>query len=36
MDHTIYKGFHFKYYFTHRNVNSQFKNYLCKKAKADR
>ena len=24
-----------KYYFTHRNVSSQFKNNLCKKAKAD-
>ena len=35
MDHTIYKVFHFKYYFTHRNVNSQCKNNLCEKAKAD-
>ena len=35
MDHTIYKVFHFSYYFTHRNVNSQFKNNLCEKAKAD-
>ena len=25
MDHTFYKVFHFDY-FTHRNVNSQFKN----------
>ena len=33
MDHTIHKVFHFKYYFTHRNVNS--KNNLCEKAKAD-
>ena len=35
IDHTFYKVFHFLYYFTHRNVNRQFKNNLCEKAKAD-
>ena len=34
-DHPFYKVFHFSYYFTHRNVKSQFKNNLCEKAKAD-
>ena len=35
MDYTFYKVFHLQYYFAHRNVNSQFKNSLCQKAKAD-
>ena len=35
IDHTFYKVFHFYYYFTHRNVHSQFKNNLCERAKAD-
>ena len=35
INHTIYKVFYFKYYFTHRNVNSQFKNNLCEKGKVD-
>ena len=35
IDHTSYKAFHFLDYFTHRNVNSQFKTNLCEKAKAD-
>ena len=36
IDHTIYKVFHFSYYFTHRNVNSQFQNNLGEKAKTDK
>ena len=36
IDQTFYKVFHFQYYFTHRNVNSQFKNVLCEKAKHTR
>ena len=36
MDHTFNKVFHFLYYFTHINVNSQFKNNLCEKAKHTR
>ena len=35
IDRTFFKVFHFAYYFTHRNANSQFKNNLCEKAKAD-
>ena len=31
IDHTFFKVLHFQYYFTHRNVNSQFKNNLCEK-----
>ena len=33
--HTSYKVLHFLYYFTHRNVTSQFKNNLCEKGKVD-
>ena len=36
IDYTFYKVFHFLYYFTHRNVNSQFKNNLREKAKHTR
>ena len=36
IDHTFYKVFLFEYNFTHRNVNSQFKNNLCEKEKADK
>ena len=35
IDRTFYKVVHFYYHFTHRNVNSQFKNNLCEKGKAD-
>ena len=35
IDHTFYKVFLFEYNFTHRNVNSQSKNNLCEKEKAD-
>ena len=36
IDQTFYKVFHFYDYFTHRNVNGQFKNNLCEKAKHTR
>ena len=36
IDQTFYKVFDFYHYFTQRNVNGQFKNNLCKKAKHTR
>ena len=36
IDHAFYKVFHFLNYYTHKNVNSQFKNNLCEKAKHTR